>query len=130
MKNFLVEMRKHSGFTLVEMSIVLFIIALLILIILPNLAAQRKHATRVHEDAMVNVVQTQIDLYENNTGQSANSYADLEGGDYLTAAQVAKAQKEKIVIQGGKAVKQCDVRLLPWSKCFWFWGSWQPVSGW
>ena len=88
------------------MSIVLFIIALLILIILPNLAAQRKHATRVHEDAMVNVVQTQIDLYENNTGQSVNNYADLEGGDYLTAAQVAKAQKEKIVIQGGKAVKQ------------------------
>lgn len=106
MKNFLVKMRKHSGFTLVEMSIVLFVIALLILIILPNLAAQRKHATRVHEDAMVNVVQTQIDLYENNTGQSVNSYADLEGGDYLTAAQVAKAQKEKIVIQGGKAVKQ------------------------
>lgn len=86
MKNFLVKMRKHSGFTLVEMSIVLFVIALLILIILPNLAAQRKHATRVHEDAMVNVVQTQIDLYENNTGQSVNSYADLEGGDYLTAA--------------------------------------------
>lgn len=106
MKNFLVKMRKRSAFTLVEMSIVLFIIALLILIILPNLAAQRKHATRVHEDAMVNVVQTQIDLYENNTGQSVNSYTDLEGGDYLTAAQVAKAQKEKIVIQGGKAVKQ------------------------
>ena len=106
MKKVLVKMRKHSGFTLVEMSIVLFIIALLILIILPNLAAQRKHATRVHEDAMVNVVQTQIDLYENNTGQSVNSYTDLEGGDYLTAAQVAKAQKEKIVIQGGKAVKQ------------------------
>ena len=106
MKIFLVKIRKHSGFTLVEMATVLFIIALLILIILPNLAAQRKHATRVHEDAMVNVVQTQIDLYENNTGQSVNSYADLEGGDYLTAAQVAKAQKEKIVIQGGKAVKQ------------------------
>ena len=106
MKKFLVKMRKHSGFTLVEMSLVRFIIALLILIILPNLAAQRKHATRVHEDAMVNVVQTQIDLYENNTGQSVNSYTDLEGGDYLTAAQVAKAQKEKIVIQGGKAVKQ------------------------
>ena len=56
MKNFLVKMRKRSAFTLVEMATVLFIIALLILIILPNLAAQRKHATRVHEDAMVNVV--------------------------------------------------------------------------
>lgn len=88
------------------MSIVLFIIALLVLIILPNLGSERQHATRVHEDAMVNVVQTQIDLYENNTGKEVTSYADLEQSDYLTKAQVEKAQKEQIAIQGGRAVKQ------------------------
>ncbi len=101
-----INCKRRKAFTLIEMSIVLFIIALLVLIILPNLGSQRKHATKVHEDAMVNVVQTQIDLYEDNTGKDVTSYADLEGGDYLTSAQVAKAQKENIVIQGGKAVKQ------------------------
>ena len=40
--------KKKAGFTLLEMSIVLFIISLLILIILPNLAQQRKNATRIH----------------------------------------------------------------------------------
>ena len=40
--------RVAKGFTLVEMTIVLFIISLLILIIVPNLGAQRKHATSVN----------------------------------------------------------------------------------
>lgn len=34
--------KKKSAFTLLEMAVVLFIISLLILIILPNVAAQRK----------------------------------------------------------------------------------------
>lgn len=33
--------KKQSGFTLLEMSIVLFIISLLVLIMLPNLSQQR-----------------------------------------------------------------------------------------
>ena len=54
-------LRKREAFTLLEMSIVLFIISLLILIVLPNLTAQRKSAKRIHRDAMVSVVQTQVD---------------------------------------------------------------------
>lgn len=99
-------LKKRSGFTLIEMSIVLFIIALLVLIILPNLASQRKHANHVHQDAMVNVVQTQIDLYENNTGKDVTGFDDLQTNDYLTEAQVKKAQKENIKIQGGKVVRE------------------------
>lgn len=40
--------KKQSGFTLLEMSIVLFIISLLVLIMLPNLSQQRKHANSIH----------------------------------------------------------------------------------
>lgn len=98
--------KQRPGFTLIEMSIVLFIIALLVLIILPNLSSQRKNANRVHQDAMVNVVQTQVDLYENNTGKDVTSFEDLTANDYLTDAQVKKAQSENIKIQGGKAVKE------------------------
>ncbi|KIS02850.1 competence type IV pilus major pilin ComGC [Paucilactobacillus wasatchensis] len=99
-----VKNKCHSAFTLLEMSVVLFIISLLVLIILPNLAAQRKHASGVHKNAMVSVVQTQIDLYENETDSSKIDYETLEGKDYLTKDQVAKAQKEHIKIVGDKAI--------------------------
>lgn len=36
--------KRRRGFTLIEMTIVLFIISLLVLIILPNLNGQRGHA--------------------------------------------------------------------------------------
>lgn len=97
-------MKRQRGFTLLEMSIVLFIISLLILIMLPNLAAQRKHATGTHRQAMTAVVQTQIDLYKNDTGENVVDYGRLQRNDYLTASQVAKARKQHIVIVGGRAV--------------------------
>lgn len=96
--------KKLPAFTLLEMSIVLFIISLLILIMLPNLAAQRKHATGTHRQAMVAVVQTQIDLYKNDTGETTVDFGRLERNDYLTPAQVVKARRQKIVIVNGKAM--------------------------
>lgn len=96
--------KKCEAFTLIEMSIVLFIISLLILIMLPNLAAQRKHAMGAHRQAMVAVVQTQIDLYKNDTGENSVDYGRLQRNDYLTAAQVAKAHRQRILIVNGRAV--------------------------
>ena len=97
-------MKKRAGFTLLEMSIVLFIISLLILIILPNLAQQRQNANRIHRNAMVSVVQTQVDSYENETGHTSVSLDKLQEHNYLTSAQVQKAKKEGITIVNGKAV--------------------------
>lgn len=97
--------KKHRAFTLLEMSIVLFIISLLVLIILPNLASQRKHATGVHRSAMTSVIQTQIDLYQNEIGESHVDFDTLEKADYLTKDQVAKAKKEHITISGDKAIQ-------------------------
>ncbi|XIF20384.1 MAG: prepilin-type N-terminal cleavage/methylation domain-containing protein [Acetilactobacillus jinshanensis] len=56
-------LKKRKGFTLIEMTIVLFIISLLILIIIPNISKSREHAQDVHSNAMVSVVQSQIDAY-------------------------------------------------------------------
>lgn len=99
-------MKKQPAFTLLEMSIVLFIISLLILIILPNLAHQWQNASRIHRDAMVSVVQTQVDAYENETGATNVSLDQLRQHDYLTAAQVQKAKKEHIAVVNGKAVQR------------------------
>ena len=95
---------QQQGFTLLEMSIVLFIIILLILIVLPNLTSQRQHARKVHRDAMGTVVQTQVDEYVNDHDTNHVSFRDLEGAHYLTGAQVRKARSQGIKIVNGRVV--------------------------
>ncbi|MFR0580281.1 competence type IV pilus major pilin ComGC [Limosilactobacillus mucosae] len=97
---------RRRAFTLLEMAIVLFIISLLVLIVLPNLSTQREHATKIHENAMTNVVQTQLDLYENDTGQRAQSIDQLVENQYLTATQAQKATSEHIKVVNGRAERK------------------------
>ena len=98
--------KRRSGFTLIEMSIVLFIISILIIIVIPNLAKQRQNANRIHQKAMINVIQTQADLYENETGTTATSIQELYQKHYLTIAQVKSAQHNKIIVNHGRVAKK------------------------
>lgn len=98
------KLRNRRGFTLLEMTIVLFIISLLVLIIVPNLTAQRKHATTVNRDALVTVVQNQAELFHDDTGSNPASLAQLQRAKYLTARQVHQAQREGISISQGRVV--------------------------
>lgn len=100
------KLKKRTGFTLLEMSIVLFIISLLVLIMLPNLSQQRKNANRIHGNAMTSVIQTQVEAYENDTGKNATTLEQLQNDNYLTASQVKKARQEHIRIANGKAIQQ------------------------
>ncbi|QMU07874.1 competence type IV pilus major pilin ComGC [Levilactobacillus suantsaii] len=95
--------RVRRGFTLVEMTIVLFIISLLILIILPNLNGQRSRAQKIHRDAMVTMVQGQATAYldENPTAKTV-TIEELGKQGYLTAQQVERAGKEGLVIHDGQ----------------------------
>ena len=52
-----------KAFTLVEMAIVIFIISLLILIIMPNVAKQRSNAEKVNTQALQAELDTQAQLY-------------------------------------------------------------------
>ena len=74
--------------------------------VLPNLTAQRKSAKRIHRDAMVSVVQTQVDEYANDGGNENVSLEELRDARYLTAAQVKKAHEQHIVIVDGKVIKR------------------------
>lgn len=95
---------KKHGFTLIEMTIVLFIISLLILVIIPNLSNQRKNAQGIHTGAMTSVVQSQIDAYlnEHNSDLSV-TYAQLQNDGYLTKKQIQKAKSEGIKIKNNEA---------------------------
>ena len=60
---------KKKGFTLIELLVCLFIIGLMMLLIIPNIAQQRKTAQDRSDEAIVNVIKTQRQSYmlEHNT---------------------------------------------------------------
>lgn len=65
-----------SGFTLVELLVVIGIIAILISILLPSLARARDQARRVKVRAMIHAVDMGLDLFNNDFGHYPNS--DIE----------------------------------------------------
>ncbi|MBL3530580.1 prepilin-type N-terminal cleavage/methylation domain-containing protein [Companilactobacillus zhachilii] len=92
----------RKGFTLIEMVIVLFIISLLLLIMIPNLAAQKNRADEKSTEAFKTTLVTATDLYlENNPdkdvtdkGKKANvTTEELKAGGYITNSQVNRAKK-------------------------------------
>ncbi|MHA8110936.1 competence type IV pilus major pilin ComGC [Lactobacillaceae bacterium Melli_B4] len=97
--------RHREAFTLIEMTIVLFIISLLILIVIPNLNHQRNSAKSIHGTAMESVIQTQIDSYLNANDDENVSYELLLSKGYLSDKQVKQAQSSGIKIINNHAQK-------------------------
>ncbi|CAH1851059.1 competence type IV pilus major pilin ComGC [Convivina intestini] len=97
-------MKKTKAFTLIEAAVVLFIIGLLMLLILPNLNVQRKNASQTHAKAMVAMVQTQVDLYQNEHPEASNvTLDDLAREHYLNGKQIDKIKDLKIGISQNEA---------------------------
>ncbi len=92
---------KMKAFTLVEMAIVIFIISLLILIIMPNVAKQRSNAEKVNTQALQAELDTQAQLYADEKGTEMENVAttDLEKAGYLTAKQVAAIEKHHLKVE-------------------------------
>ena len=66
--------QKYAGFTLLEMLIVLLIISVLILLFVPNLAKHKETVDKKGNEAIVKIVESQIELYtlEKNKTPSLN----------------------------------------------------------
>ena len=92
---------KMKAFTLVEMAIVIFIISLLILIIIPNVAKQRSNEENVNTQALQAELDTQAQLYADEKGTAMENVAptDLEKAGYLTAKQVAAIEKHHLKVE-------------------------------
>ena len=56
-------LKKKNGFTLIELLICLFIIGLMMLLIIPNIAHQREEPKKTSDAAIVKVFQNQKELY-------------------------------------------------------------------
>ncbi|KRK80313.1 competence type IV pilus major pilin ComGC [Companilactobacillus nodensis] len=83
--------KTKKAFTLIEMVIVLFIISLLLLVMIPNLGAQKNNASTKSEEAFKTTLQTQVDMYDSDTdnsnGNSVPNWTALKLKGYISDKQ-------------------------------------------
>ncbi|QEU46930.1 competence type IV pilus major pilin ComGC [Schleiferilactobacillus harbinensis] len=104
-KQWMAKRKERKGFTLLEMLLVVFIIAALLLLVLPNLINQQDKVTAQTDQAFITTVQNQVTLYSSdNNGKKPQSFSDLEGKNgavgYLSTEQLDKA-KQKLILKDG-----------------------------
>lgn len=87
-----------KGFSLLEMLVVIFIISLLLLLIIPNINKQRQNAEEQANQALVNTIQTQVELYRMDERSVPGSLEVLVNGGYLSAEQKSKADTAGITL--------------------------------
>ncbi|MBO0423491.1 competence type IV pilus major pilin ComGC [Enterococcus plantarum] len=85
---------KYKGFTLLEMLVVLLIISVLILLFVPNLSKHKEGVDKKGNEAIVKIVETQIDLYTMEKNQSP-TVEQLLKEEYITQEQYDKYQASK-----------------------------------
>lgn len=95
---------EEDGFTLIEMLLVLLVISVLIILIIPNIAAQSRNVQDTGCDAQVKMVQSQIEAYTLNEGSVPASINALVP-DYLTNDQISCQNGDNITINNGEAVR-------------------------
>lgn len=102
-KQWVAKRKERKGFTLLEMLLVVFIIAALLLLVLPNLINQQDKVTAQTDQAFVTAVQNQVTLYTTNTGKKPTKFSELhtEEADYLSDEQLKKAEA-KLKLDNGK----------------------------
>lgn len=93
----------QSGFTLIEMLIVLLIISVLILITIPNVT---KHFESINEkgcSAFIQMVQGQVEAYKIDF-KTIPTIQDLVDNEYLNADKTSCPNGDEIVIQNDGSV--------------------------
>lgn len=88
---------KKSGFTLIEMLIVLFIITVLILIAIPNVTKHFKTVDDKGCEAYVKMVQGQVEAYKIDTGSYPTTIVSMEDEGYLKEKSSNKSCKNKVI---------------------------------
>lgn len=94
MKKIKKMLNKEDGFTLIETTIVLLVIALLTILILPNVSGVTNNVNDSTSTAIIQTVETQQMLYEsNNPTENGITPEDLEKADYITKGQLDAYRK-------------------------------------
>ncbi|GGB29429.1 prepilin-type N-terminal cleavage/methylation domain-containing protein [Virgibacillus dakarensis] len=94
-------LKNQNGFTLIEMLIVLMIISVLIILIIPNLGEKSKDVNKKGCDALVSVVQSQVDSYYLDK-KSYPASIDVLVPEYINDKQKTCPNGKALVITDGK----------------------------
>lgn len=87
------QFKLDKGFTLIEMSLVLFVISFLLLLFIPNLSGRQDGAAATGQEAMETVLMSQIDLYKMENREAPQRLEDLKSANYLTEKQLERANE-------------------------------------
>jgi len=93
--------KKENGFTLIEMLIVLAIISVLIILIVPNLTGKSSEVNEKGCDALVKVVQTQVNAYHLDHGHYPSQLTNLVD-KYITDDQLTCPNGVELKYKDGK----------------------------
>ncbi|MFV0382175.1 MAG: competence type IV pilus major pilin ComGC [Breznakia sp.] len=92
-----------KGFTILEMIIVLTIIALVFLLTLPNIRQKKEIINTKGCEALVDVINAQILLYEVDKGSVPESLSELVSGGYIKETQTTCPNGSNITLSNGQA---------------------------
>lgn len=94
-----------KGFTLIEMVFCISVILIILLLVIPNVASKNAIVKEKSCDAQLEVVNSQIVLYEIENDKLPTSISQLTKGShpYLTSKQTKCPNGKKISIKNGQA---------------------------
>lgn len=87
------RINNQTGFTLVEMMIVLIIVGLLMAIIIPNVAGQKNRIEVQARENIAEIVETQVNTYSLVENQESVTLEELVLEGYLTQKQADEASR-------------------------------------
>ena len=93
----------RRAFTLVEMLFVLSIVMILMLLVIPQVTQKLAGVKEKGCDALLDVIDAQIQLYEINEGNLPGSVSDLIRGGYIDEKQGVCPNGKNISIIHGQA---------------------------
>ena len=96
--------RNRKGFTMVEMIIVISIIAVLLLLIVPNINEKQKMINQKGCEALKETVNSQIYLYELKHNKLPNNINDLINDGFIKKEQIKCKNNLSIEISNGQAI--------------------------
>ncbi|HWJ80312.1 MAG TPA: competence type IV pilus major pilin ComGC [Niallia sp.] len=95
-------MRNEKGFTLIEMMIVLVVISILLLITIPNITKHNSKINNTGCDAMLKMVQAEVQSYYMEHKEYPKSMEDLVKEDYITEKQKTCPNGKSFIIKDGQ----------------------------
>ena len=90
MKKWFKNLKNEDGFTLIEMTIVLVVIAILMIVFLPNITNVNTRVSTSTDKALVQTINAQKLLYKAEQGKELDSLDKLVEEGYITGDQLKK----------------------------------------